>query len=433
MIISINTLFPDLYTAFCKTSILGKAVEKGFISFQVRNMLDVCAPKERVDGPTFGHHAGMIIKPEVIERAVTTTEAAHGKSLRIFFSPRGKKLNQDLVRDISTQAQQYGHISLYAARYEGIDARAENVYADYLISLGDFVLMGGDLPAQITIEALVRYFPGVVGSQESVERDSFSGPFVDCPGYTAPVVWHNQEVPPVLRSGDHKKIETWSKETSAKETLLHHFDWLRTHTVPSEDRALVRGLIPHHYVALMHDEIMLPPDRIGTTSVTSLDIHDIARSATTYIFNGFFIVTPLIDQQKIVQTLLDFWREGDGISYNPDRHKALANTSIASSYTDVIEAIEDKEKKKPLVIATSARTYNTVKTITYHDQGLVWQQERPVLLLLGTGRGLAPQVLERADYIFAPLNSYADFNHLSVRSAAAIIFDRWLGVNVRRL
>lgn len=430
MKISIITLFPDLYTAFCRTSILGKAVEKGVISFNVHNMVNVCKPKERVDGPTFGHHAGMIIKPEVIERSLEVVEA-EAPSLRVFFSPRGRKLDQDLVKELSEKAQQKGHITLCAARYEGIDARAEEAYADYLISVGDFVLMGGDLPAQVTLEALARYIPGVVGDLESVERDSFSGPFVDCPAYTAPAVWRDREVPSVMRSGNHKQIEAWCQQQAVRATLVHHFEWLRRHETTGAEQALIRSELPRHYVALMHDEIMLPPDRVGTTSVTSLDIHDIARSATTYGFSGFFIVTPLVDQQKIVQTLLDFWSKGDGIAYNPDRHTALAHTSIAPSYAEVIEAIEAQEGKKPLVIATSARTYNSPKMLTYHDQGQVWQQDRPVLFLLGTGRGLAPQVLERADYILVPIASYSSFNHLSVRSAAAIIFDRWLGVNLR--
>jgi tRNA (guanine37-N1)-methyltransferase len=204
---------------------------------------------------------------------------------------------------------------------------------------------------------------------------------------------------------------------------------LRSHHITAQERALVREQLPRHYVALMHDEIALPQERIGTTSVTSLDIHDIARSATTYGFAGFFIVTPLIDQQNIVQTLLDFWSEGDGIAYNPDRHKALASTKIATSYEKVIHMITEREGIAPIVIATSARIGDPAKTITYHDQEKVWAHKRPVLLLLGTGRGLAQQVLDRANYTLLPLSGYTDFNHLSVRSAAAIIFDRWIGIN----
>lgn len=429
MIISVITLFPELYTAFCATSLIGKAVAKDKLRFDIRSMFAVSPPKERIDGPTFGHHAGMIIRPEIIERALTAHEHDHGRSLRLFFSPRGKKLTQDLVREIAQRAQEVGHLSVCAARYEGIDARAEEEYADYIISLGDYVLMGGDLPAQITIEAVTRYIPGIVGDQESVERDSFSRAFVDCPAYTAPAVWHDKEVPPVLRSGDHAKIEAWCLKESVHATIFHHFDWLRTHPTTKQERALVKEQLPRHYVALMHDEIALPQDRIGTTSVTSLDIHDIARSATTYGFTGFFIVTPLIDQQSIVQTLLDFWNTSDGIAYNPDRHKALASTKIATSYDKAIQAITEKEGVAPIVIATSARTGDRVKTITYGDQEKVWAHKRPVLILLGTGRGLAPQVLDRSDYILLPLSGYADFNHLSVRSAAAIIFDRWLGIN----
>ena len=433
MIISVITLFPELYTAFCGTSLIGKAVEKNKLRFDIRSMFKVCSPKERVDGPTFGHNAGMIIKPEVIERAVDAHENDHGRSVRIFFSPRGKKLTQDVVRDIAQRAQEVGHLTLCAARYEGIDARAEEKYADYIISLGDYVLMGGDLPAQITIEAITRYVSGVVGDPESVERDSFSGAFVDCPAYTAPAVWQGLEVPPILRSGDHAKIEAWCKETAVHTTVFNHFDWLRTHQVSKKDSALVARELPHHYVALMHDEILLPQDRIGTTSVTSLDIHDIARSATTYGFTGFFIVTPLVDQQNIVQILLDFWKKGDGVTYNPDRHRALASTCITDSYEKTIQSITEKEGVAPIVVATSASIHPGSNAITYYDQSKVWAHKRPVLFLLGTGRGLSPQVLDRADYLLVPLAGYANFNHLSVRSAAAIIFDRWLGINPQKI
>lgn len=390
-----------------------------------------CSPKERVDAPTFGHRAGMAIRPDVVARVCDEHERVYGRALRIFFSPRGKKLTQKTVRALADAMRASGNVLLFAGRYEGIDARAEELYADSVVSIGDYVLMGGDLPAQVLLEAVLRYIPGVVQRSESVEEDSFSGPFVDAPAYTAPAVWRDRAVPDVIRSGDHARIHAWERDVMATATIRHHFDWLRAHALSQDQRSLVMRLMPRHYVALLHAEVMLPHNKVGTTSVTSLDIHDIARSARTYGLQGYFIVTPLRDQQAIVETLLGFWRHGDGVSYNPDRCEALQRTQLVSSYQEVIDAITAQEGREPIVIATSAQHVAGKAAITYGDQERVWSHERPVLLLLGTGRGLAPAVYERVHYVLAPIEGYSAFNHLSVRSAAAIIFDRWLGINVR--
>lgn len=405
---------------------------RGELSFDVRSLFEVCAPKERVDGPTFGHHAGMVIRPEVVERMVDEQEARHGKAFKIFFSPRGKKVDQDLLRALAQRIAHEKHVAFFAARYEGMDARIEEEYADEILSVGDFVVMGGDLPLQLTLEGLFRYLPGVVGKSESVERDSFTGPWVDAPAYTAPVAWKGKSVPDVIRSGDHKRIEQWEEEYAIRDTVRNHFTWLRSHPVTPQQRDLVRASMPPHYIALMHDEISLPHGFVGTTSVTTLDIHDIARSSRTYGVKGFFIVTPLVDQQKIVTKLLSFWRSDEGGDYNPHRQRALEGTHLVDRYHDVVNKIEELEGVKPLVVVTSAQSISGVESISYYDQHRVWESQRPVLILLGTGRGLAPEVSARADFALLPLMGYSSFNHLSVRSAAAIILDRWLGINLKK-
>ena len=146
---------------------------------------------------------------EVIERAVDAQEHAHGKAFKIFFSPSGRRLDQDLLKKLLQSIEEKEHLMLLPARYEGMDSRVEEHYADEIISAGDFVVMGGDLPAMLLMEGLLRLIPGVVGKAESVEQDSFFGPFVDHPHYTAPVVWKDLEVPEVLRSGNHAFIAQW--------------------------------------------------------------------------------------------------------------------------------------------------------------------------------------------------------------------------------
>ncbi|KKR97330.1 MAG: tRNA (guanine-N(1)-)-methyltransferase [candidate division TM6 bacterium GW2011_GWE2_41_16] len=429
MKISALTLFPSLYEPFFKTSLVGKAVARGELDCVAVSMLDACAPKERIDAPSCGHGAGMLLRPEAVERAIEQTQATRGKAFKIFFSPHGKKLDQVRVRELAAHIYgKHDHLMLVAARYEGMDARVEEEYADLILSVGDFVLMGGDLPAMVLLEALLRYMPGIVGSEESVQADSFSGALVDYPEYTHPIVWHDKEVPAVIRSGDHKAIAQWRTDKAAERTALQHFGWFRSAHPTEKEVCAVTAHIPHHYVALMHDHIELPGDRIGTTSVTSLDIHDIARSACTYGLEKYFIMTPLYDQQRIVKTLLDFWQTGHGVSYNNQRHVAVSMVELADSFEVVISRIEERESKRPLIVGTSARLVEQSRMITFRDQAKVWAHNRPVLFVLGTGRGLSEEFLSTCDYVLVPLEGMTHFNHLSVRSAAAIIFDRWLGL-----
>ncbi len=429
MRISTLTLFKALYEPFIKTSLPARAVDAGIVSLDVEDLFSLVGPKKRIDSPSFGPGAGMLLKPEVIQMGIEKSELQHGPAYKIFFSPKGQKLDQCLLKKLAQILQEKKHIMLIPARYEGMDARVEEVYADCMVSIGDYVLMGGDLPAMVLMEGLLRLIPGVVGKEESVLEESFSGPFVDYPEYTAPVLWKGLEVPEIIRSGNHGAIESWRRTKAAHDSVIHHFGWVRSHTYAQEDKKLVAQQIPPHYVILMHSQVLLGDDTEGTSSVTSLDIHDIARSACTYGITKYFLVTPLLDQQKIVKKLLHFWHTDIGIDYNPQRHEALKAVCLVESFDEALAQIKHQEGKQPLCIATSARQVTGIKGLTYYDQERVWSQERPVVLVLGTARGLAPSLLERCDYVLGPIEGFSEFNHLSVRSAAAVIFDRWLGTN----
>jgi tRNA (guanine37-N1)-methyltransferase len=428
MNITIVTLFPDLYAPFLNTSLVARSKERGIATFDVRSLLSVCAPKERADAPTFGHQAGMLLRPEVVERAVHAIEQDHGKAYKIFLSPHGKRLDQTVARSLAQTMRTQQHVAFFPARYEGMDARVEEAYADEVISIGDYVLMGGDLPVMVILEAALRLLPGVVGNDESVLCDSFSSALVDHPEYTAPVEWHGMKVPEVLRSGNHKAIADWQRQTALERTVQTHFDWARQHAYDAVDKKDIASYIPPHYVVLMHDEIKLPGDLIGTTSITSLDIHDIARSARTYGLQGYYLVTPLEDQARIAHKLLSFWNDDEGIAYNPHRHEALKSVSLKASFDEVVAAIKETHQCEPVIIGTTARAVQE-KIVYYNEQSRVWADKRPVVFVLGTGRGLSEEFLARCTYIMAPLGGFSSFNHLSVRSAAAIMFDRWLGSN----
>ncbi|MBM3893471.1 tRNA (guanosine(37)-N1)-methyltransferase TrmD [Candidatus Dependentiae bacterium] len=439
--ISIITVFPELHESFISLSLLGKAQEKGLLKINLIRFSDFVAPKERIDQQLCGPGAGMMLKPEVVEKAINHCIDTHGDGFKIFFSPQGTVMTQPVVKLLaeelfdspSTDTQQpallnHAHIILVCPRYEGMDARVEQEYADTVISIGDYVLMGGDLPAQVLLEALLRYAPGIVGNAESVEADSFTGPLLDHPAYTLPVTWHEQEIPPIIRSGNHEAIAQWRREQACKKTILQRFDWFRAAQPSKELCNEAKKTIPPHYVVLMHDQVKLADGSIGTSSVTSIDIHDTARSCATYGIQNFFLVTPLVDQLSIVETFLNFWHSERGKKYNPSRFKAVSRVRTEISLARVLTSIEAETGKKPLVITTSAKIMSHATTIDYHSQGTVWAHNRPIVFIFGTAQGLADEVVNQSDYLLLPITGMTDYNHLSVRSAMAIILDRWLGL-----
>lgn len=428
MHISVITLFPELYKPFLETSLVKRAQDTSLVSVSLENLFSYSSPKERIDAPSFGHGAGMLLKPEIIQKAVEDQEQKKGPAYKIFFSPQGKKLDQKLLEHLATTLQSQSHVMLLPARYEGMDRRVEEHYADLVLSIGDYVLMGGDIPSMVLIEGLLRLIPGVIGKQESVAFESFSGPFVDYPEFTAPVEWQGLKVPEVVRSGNHAQLAAWRRSEAAKRTVLHHFSWVRSHVTTKEDKELAASFIPPHYVILMHSQVVVEPGREGNSSVTSLDIHDIARSSCSFGIKRYYIVTPLPEQQYVVSKLLEFWQTDIGLEYNPERHAALALVKLVSTLDEALEDIERREGNKPLMLATSAQPSEGVEMITYEDQEKVWQHTKPVALIFGTARGLSKDLIKRCSYLLGPIYGFSSFNHLSVRSAAAIVLDRWLGL-----
>lgn len=434
MHITIATVFSELYEPFLRTSLIKRAQEDKIVSVVAESFFSCVAPKERIDAPPFGAGSGMLIKPEVFETFIARAEEKHGPAFKIFFSPQGVRLDQPLLENLATILQERSHVLMVASRYEGIDERVEQEYADLVISAGDFVLMGGDLPALMVLEGMLRLVPGIVGKQESVTHDSFSGPFVDYPTYTSPVEWRGRRVPDVIRSGHHGAVAAWRLRHAVYKSVRKHFSWVRSHPTTVEQRTMIAECIPPHYVLLSHTDVLIAGEKgVGNTSVTSIDLHDIARSSRTYGIKEFLVVTALIDQQKIVQKLVDFWQDR-GAVYNANRHDAIRLISIHESVESAMRYVAVKEGIDPLLVTTSARIdmgHGTL--ITYHQQEVVWNSGRPVVLVFGTGQGLRQELLAKSDYQLLPIEGFSNFNHLSVRSAVAIILDRWLGVNYARI
>lgn len=429
---SIVSVFPELYTPFLSTGILQKAIQKKTLAFDIHSFFEYMDKKERIDAPTFGPGPGMLIKPEVVEDFIENQENKFGRGIRIFFSPHGTTLNQHVLKKIIEKAAPLNHMIFVAARYEGIDARVEEEYADFILSVGQFVAMGGDLPAMLCIESLTRLIPGVLGNEDSIKNDSFQGALVDYPEFTQPIIWHSKEVPEIIRSGDHEKIRQWRLQQATKRTVRHHFSWLREQPLSKEIKKNINNIMPKHYIGLLHNDIVVDHNgRVGHTSITSTDIHDIARSARTYNIEHYFLISELVDQQKIAKVLLDFWQEGSGIEYNNNRHQALQHVSVVDTLEATLQEIEKKTRQKPLIVVTSARDseHSKIPVLSYTDHEILWESGRPLLLLFGTGKGISEKIMQKADFILEPVVGLSEFNHLSVRSAVAIILDRLLGLH----
>ena len=403
----------------------------------------MCEPKERIDEPTVGHGAGMIIKPAVVEKAIDTCEKQWGPGFKIFFSPQGQKLDQFVFKKLAQQLNpdkqvssdnivHKNHIILICSRYEGIDARVEEHYADLVLSIGDFVIMGGDLAAQVFLEGFLRLIPQIVGKQESVENESFSSAFLDHPEYGLPVEWKDRTIPEILRSGNHGAVDVWRKDQAAEKTVQKRFDWFANAQPTQEEIDAANKHIPTHYVALLHSQVLIKNQQkihTGNTSIASIDIHDAARASATYGVKNVFIVTELEDQQVILKTFLNFWTSDKGQNYNATRHRAVSSVIPSPSLDFVIESIKKQTGKDPIIIATSAKPYAQTPNIDYFSQGTVWRHQRPVLFVFGTGQGLCNEVLNRCDFMLLPLTGLTKYNHLSVRSAISIVLDRWLGLH----
>ncbi|MEN6348451.1 MAG: RNA methyltransferase [Syntrophomonas sp.] len=180
------------------------------------------------------------------------------------------------------------------------------------------------------------------------------------------------------------------------------------------------------YIALLHHPMYNKRMDIVTTSVTNLDLHDIARAACTYDVEKFFVVHPSDKQHHLLGEILSYWQEGFGGQYNPDRKEAFNILKTARTLNEIKEIIEQKEGRKALSVATDARLYpNTISYKNLRQQ--IYDEDRVFLLLFGTGWGIQREVMEECDYILEPLESGRKYNHLSVRSAVSIIMDRLLG------
>lgn len=213
MRIDILTLFPEMFDAL-KASLIGKATDKNILQINVINIRDFSTDKhKKCDDYTYGGGNGMLMTPQPIFDAMKSIEG-YETAHKIYLSPCGEKLCQKKVKNLTF----FDHIILLCGHYEGVDQRIIDLLIDEEISIGDYVLTGGELPAMVLIDSVARYLPGVLGNEESVVDESFSNNNLEYPQYTRPAEFMGLKVPEVLISGDHAKVDLWRKEQSEKIT-----------------------------------------------------------------------------------------------------------------------------------------------------------------------------------------------------------------------
>lgn len=236
----IVTIFPGMLEGPLAEGIVGRAIERRLLDVKVYDLREFTADRHRVvDDMPFGGGPGMVMKPEPLFRAVEriTTERGRPGSV-VLTSPDGARLTHasaERLRDV-------GHVAILCGRYEGVDERVRRHLATEEVSIGDYVLSGGELPALVIVDAVARLVPGVVGDEQSVAGDTFATGLLDFPQYTRPAEFDGMTVPPVLLSGHHAEIERWRRREALRRTLERRPDLLKDVALSAEDRALLREL-----------------------------------------------------------------------------------------------------------------------------------------------------------------------------------------------
>jgi len=222
MRVDILTLFPGIFSGPLDNSILLKAREAGLLTVEVHDLRDFAAGRHRVtDEPPFGGGGGMVMKPEPVFAGVESVRERFGPGKAVLLSPQGETLTSALARRLSAEED---HLILICGRYEGVDQRVADHLADLEVSIGDYVLTGGELPALVLVDAVARFLPGVLGDPLASSRDSFEEGLLEAPQYTRPRTFRGHAVPDVLLSGDHAAIEKWRREEALQRTRIRRPD-----------------------------------------------------------------------------------------------------------------------------------------------------------------------------------------------------------------
>ena len=237
----VMTLFPEMIENGMHTSIIGRAMAKGLLTLQTINIRGFSTRGDgRIDDYPYGGGAGMVMQAEPVYRAYTDLAARIGRRPRlVYLTPQGKTFTQQMAKELALEED----LVFLCGHYEGIDERVLDEIATDYISIGDYVLTGGELPSMVLMDSISRMVPGVLSNQESGETESFSGSLLEYPQYSRPEVWHDTATPPVLMSGHHANVERWRRDQSLYRTLKHRPDLLDGVELDKKDRKFLRELL----------------------------------------------------------------------------------------------------------------------------------------------------------------------------------------------
>jgi tRNA (guanine37-N1)-methyltransferase len=419
---TVITLFPPMFESALSHSILKKAQEKDLISICLVDPRAYTTDRHHLtDDYPYGGGQGMVMKPAPLVAAIEDVRARNPNARVLLLSPRGTVFTQKRA----AQLAQERNLVLVCGRYEGVDERVKS-FVDAELSVGDYTLSGGEPAALVVIDAVARLVPGVLGNEKSAAEESFSDGLLEYPQYTRPEEFRGMRVPEVLLSGDHERIRQWRRKISVRLTAERRPDLFSKAPLTASQQPQTTANRAAVYVALLHYPVYDKNGQVVTTAVTNMDIHDIARSGRTYGIRGFYVVTPVKALQKLARKIIDHWEQGYGSQYNVTRKEALALARITDTLDEVLIDIERECGEKPLLVVTSARP-GAKRTSFTELRDMLIKVSQPFLLILGTGWGLTEAIFSRSDYVLEAIEGPTDYNHLSVRSAAAIMLDRLLG------
>ena len=240
MKINILTIFPEMFSGVFSNSILGRAVQNGLLEITCTDIRPFSQSKHKnTDDYPFGGGAGMVMMAQPILDAMAAVSASMPGARRIYLGPRGKRLSTSLARSLSRESG----LILLCGHYEGVDQRALDLCVDEEISIGDYILTGGEIAAMVLTDCVSRFIPGVLGSEDSPEEESFSDRLLEYPQYTRPRVIRDLSVPEVLLSGDHAKIKAWRRAESLRATARFRPDLLEKAQLSDRDRAVLKEMV----------------------------------------------------------------------------------------------------------------------------------------------------------------------------------------------
>lgn len=232
----ILSIFPEMFESPFNASLLKKARDKGLIDIRLHNIRNYATDKHRMtDDAPYGGGGGMIMKVEPVDRALSNIVADRDRALILLMTPQGERFNQGTAKLLSLREQ----IVIICGHYEGVDERIRERLVDREISIGDYILTGGEIAAMVLVDAVSRYLPGVLGNSDSAVNDSFSEGILEYPQYTRPVEYKGWRVPNELLSGNHKEIELWRKRAALKRTLLRRPDLIAGRVLSDEEKKII--------------------------------------------------------------------------------------------------------------------------------------------------------------------------------------------------